>query len=123
MIIKYGDDLWNSIDDVILVTSNSYINYKDEVVMGRGAALEMKNKYPKTPYQFGRMIKYYVRHLGKYGVIVLNLYATADEILFRQSGWVGLFQVKYHFKDKADLDLISYSTDKLLNMLDRELFR
>ena len=86
--------------DIFLFTGNSYINKKGELVMGRGAALEVKKHYPNIPKILGDKIK----EIGKrhpvfrenYGLIILN------------SG-IGVFQVKYHYKDSADLNLINYS--------------
>ena len=65
--------------------------------MGRGAALEMKNTHPEIDRTFAK----HIPHLGLYG-LVLNL------------GWrVGVFQVKNHFKGKAELELINGSAVEL----------
>lgn len=103
MILKY-DNLWNSKDDIILVTANSYINQKGELVMGRGAALELKNRIPWISREFGLLIENCCGHLGYYG------YLLADNV---KNKTYGIFQVKYHFKDNASLDLIEKSTYEL----------
>lgn len=94
-------DLWKSDAPIKLFTGNSYITKAGALVMGRGAALQAKEKWPELPYILGRQIT----HLSKYGI------AWADSLN------VGVFQVKYNFKDDADLELITYSTNKLLEGL------
>jgi hypothetical protein len=94
-------DLWSSRDDYILVTANSYINRYGELVMGRGAALELATKHPELPLEFGDLIRLGVGHLGEYN------------LLFEDTHTYGIFQVKYHFRDNADIKLIERSTVKL----------
>jgi hypothetical protein len=106
-------NLWDSRDDLILVTCNSYIKKDGALVMGRGAALEMKTKFPKIDYRFGKMINYYSKHLGYYGVFILDPNAGPAEYVPSEQK-LGIFQVKYHFKDKADLLLIKMSTRELV---------
>jgi hypothetical protein len=117
-------NLFDSKDDVILITGNSYINTKGELVMGRGAALELKTKYPKLAYTFGKMIQYYCKHLGEYNLIISGLGETRLEEL-EDNDWpkYGVFQVKYHYKDDADYGLIERSTNVLINMMNRLGYR
>lgn len=91
------DNLWNSKDDIIAVTTNSYINKQCKLVMGRGSALEATKKYPLLQANAAQKIT----HLGKYGFIIVD--------------GIGLFQVKYHFGANADLELIKYSCEILNN--------
>lgn len=86
-------DLWTYPADMRFVTTNSYVNSRGELVMGRGAALQAKQRYSDVPKLAGK----YIFHLSKYGLCHIPQYQ------------LGLFQVKYHFKDRADLDLIRYS--------------
>jgi hypothetical protein len=81
--------------EVVLVTTNSDINRKGELVMGAGAAEELKTRYPEYPKLFAQEIA------GKpiYGVCVL--------------GRLGIFQVKYHYSEKAKLELVAYSCGAL----------
>jgi hypothetical protein len=106
-------NLWDSIDEIILVTANSYINAKGELVMGRGAALELKTKFPNIASLFARMISYLGGHLGEYNVIVADPYASNLLIQWPYGTIYGIFQVKYHFKSQADLSLIERSVNKL----------
>lgn len=95
-------NLWDTKDKVIIVTTNSYINAKGRLVMGRGAALECATRHPEIPKLLGEQVDAVCGHLGKYGAVA---YWMDDKL-------IGAFQVKYHFKWKADLDLIKYSTEK-----------
>ena len=85
--------------DVIVVTTNSFVKRNGEVAMGRGIALEAKNRYPQLPKLFGERIP----HLGVYGLVIVKC----------QGKLFGAFQVKKFFKDKAEIELIKYSTNKL----------
>jgi hypothetical protein len=109
-------NLWDSKDDLILVTCNSYIRKDGALVMGRGAALEMKNKFNQIDYRFGKMVKYYYKHLGRYGLLWVDPNSNCAEY-YPAEQLMGIFQVKYHFKDNADLDLIKYSVTCLRDIL------
>jgi len=113
-------NLWDSKDDIILVTANSYINSRGELVMGRGAALELKNKRKDLPYLFADGIKNICGHLGRYGIIYELILPAFGFVKARQV--YGIFQVKYHFRANADLRLIKYSTFKLWELLNGVLF-
>ncbi len=96
-----GTNLWDLEDkaDVIVVSTNSFINKDGKLVMGRGIALEAANRYPELPELFGQKIP----HLGVYGLVIVKLKGK----LF------GAFQVKKHFRDKADPELIRRASKSL----------
>jgi hypothetical protein len=94
-------NLWLYPARVKLITTNSYVAQGGKLVMGRGVALQATEMYPGIAYRYGKLIP----HLGRYGVMFL-----ADPE-YRE--WPGLFQVKYHFKQPADLELIKYSVECL----------
>lgn len=97
----------HSLRSVILFTGNSYINQRGELVMGRGAALTVKKQFPDLPKKFGDCIAV----KGKeYGVIFVTQFPLHT---------MGVFQVKQHFKDKADTLLIKNSTKKLKKYADQ----
>ena len=105
MILTKGDMLRSlSPEDVYLVTTNSYIRRDGALVMGRGAAKQLATRFPKLPYEFGKRIK----HLDEYNIGVLTDLNTKLNL--------GAFQVKYHFKDAADLALIERSVDELVSV-------
>ncbi len=105
MILKTGDMWKESEADAILFTANSTIRADGALVMGRGAALECQSLYAGCNKQFGQIIK--GRRL--YGVVL----GPND---LKPGYFLGAFQVKYHFKDNADIGLISYSTGKLFEL-------
>lgn len=90
---------------LFLVTTNSYIKKNGELVMGRGAAKQLRDISPGIDSHFGKEIKESCGHLGIYGLKISPFYPMSR---------FGLFQVKKHFKDKADLNLIKESCDQLI---------
>ena len=101
-MILYKGDMWKHTSSVYVVTTNSYIKQNGELVMGRGAAKEAKERYDRIAFDAGEKIS----HLSKYGFIYLPQYK------------VGLFQVKYHWNADAELSLIDYSVYKLTQFAD-----
>jgi hypothetical protein len=105
MQIKIGN-LFDSQDDFILVTGNATLRKDGALVMGRGAARQLKDRYPVFPHLVGQYIKdgCYPKHnsVAVYGIILI--------------GRFGLFQVKYNWWEEADLDLIKFSVDELCNL-------
>jgi hypothetical protein len=70
------------------------LDRSSRLVMGRGAALELKTRCPWVPKHAGLAL--IDKHLQSYGVVFIP-------------GNIGLFQVKYHFKEKASTALIKLS--------------
>lgn len=85
--------------EYVIVTTNSTIKKDGAVVMGRGAAFQLKNKEMGIDRIFGRLITMRCHSGGFYGLVLHS--------------YLGAFQVKYHFKDKAELSLIRKSTRRL----------
>ena len=92
-------DLWASEAKVKLVTTNATLDRRGHLVMGAGAALQAKLRYPHLPKVFGVQIA----PLQPYGLL---LHQEADGIL-------GAFQTKNHWRDNASLELIALSVFKL----------
>jgi len=111
-------DMFDEERDVLIITTNSYINKKEELVMGRGIALQLTQKYHQVKKVAGEIIKRKYGHLSKYGFLFLSLYDKQGN--FEED--VGLFQVKYHFKDRANIELIKYST-KIMQEKLQDIFR
>ena len=82
-------------NNLYLFTGNSYVKRNGALVMGRGAALEVRDMYPGID----KLLGVHLIHLGLYG---LCLCGTKHNNL-------GVFQVKRNFADKAELDIIRYS--------------
>lgn len=94
--------------DVLLVTTNSYIKKDGSLVMGRGAALEIQNYFNDVPQNLGKLILgnwQYIYTEGTYGLVFyVDSHVNIE---------IGAFQVKHHFRHRADLSLIQESTDQL----------
>jgi hypothetical protein len=104
-------DLWDELDkaDLLLVTTNSTRSTQGELVMGRGAALEARQRFPWLP----RMAAEAITQAGvTYGVIRLQASVVTKTLL-------GLFQVKYHWRSDASQPLIAFSACMLCGLSDQ----
>jgi hypothetical protein len=104
-------DLWQQegIADIILVTTNSTLNSKGHLVMGRGAAAEAASRYPSLPLDLGNIIN--LKRYGQsipYGVLIVPGYANGVTL--------GAFQVKFHWRDAAAPFLINLASQKLTHI-------
>lgn len=101
MILEKGN-MWSVFfdTDVFMITTNPIRRKDGAVVMGRGIALEAKNRYPTLPYDFG-----------------IQLDTLHPEIDYFNTGFIGKyeetpiwwFMVKDHWASKARLDIIERS--------------
>lgn len=99
-------NIWSKFycSNAFCITTNSYIRNDGELVMGAGIALQAKKIFDDLPLALGRKIKKKCGHLGVYGTLPSNR-KEIDKIV--------AFQVKRHFKNKADLNLIQKSASQL----------
>ena len=81
--------------DIYLFTANSTIKRNGCLVMGAGAALQVRNTYKISDKVFGLKIK----HLSIYG-LVIHL-------------GIGAFQTKTHFALDSTVDIIKFSVERL----------
>lgn len=102
-------ELWDEIgkSSLLLVTTNSTVRNDGALVMGRGAALEAKERFPTFPFWLGEQMRHYPG--GIYGV----LWGYQDEQLRRSGTQLGAFQVKIHWRDDASLLVIAFSAGQL----------
>lgn len=111
MILRRGD-LWrDSKAENRIFTGNNYIRTDGALVMGRGAAAQVLELFPGINYDLGAKVR---RYGPTYGLVWGTKFPR-----------VGVFQVKYHFRDDADLELIQLSADKLrlaLSAASQEMF-
>lgn len=98
MKIRNGDMFQESRDNFILITTNRIIKRDGKLVMGAGAAKQARDSMEGIDKFFGDMITSHP-HPDTYGIILGNRF--------------GAFQVKHHFKDEANLDLIRNSLQTL----------
>ena len=78
-----------------IVTTHSFVMKGRNLLMERGAALELRQMVPNIEFTFGEMIIETCGHLGAYGLLIHREYGVA--------------QIKYDFRDKADITIITYS--------------
>ena len=88
-----------SLPDVYLFTGNPVRNARGGVVMGRGAARQVRDAYP-----------------GLDLLIKTHKPVTFVEVPGGDQQYIGWFQVKHHWRDPADLPLISASADMLASI-------
>lgn len=90
-------------DNIYLFTANAFVRKDGALVMGRGAAKQVRDLYPQVQYELGSHIKRLDKSSGRYLISVSH-----------SAGFpIYAFQVKYNFSDDADLELIRSSTELL----------
>lgn len=94
-------DLFTFSGEFLLVTTNSYVKKDGSLVMGRGAAYQAAQLWPDLPFVLGETILEHFGNLSDYNVIIPKALP------------VGAFQVKYHWRDGANPQLIKESCDVL----------
>ena len=99
-------DMFAHIDecDRMYVTTNATLRKDGALVMGRGAALQAKKYNPTLPYRLGSVLKGYSE--GAKICDGLPIYGLIHYTCLKIAG----FQVKYHYRDRADLALIVVSS-------------
>jgi hypothetical protein len=105
-------DLYKSDIEYKCFLSNGVIKNNGELVMGAGTANIIKVMHPELPLFFGQQIKlnyFSPTNIYKYGIII----SEQCKII--------AVQTKYHYRDKADLELIEYSLNKLITLRNVEI--
>lgn len=99
-------DLWHlAKNSILVITTNGAVRKDGACVMGRGIALEAAQTFPDLPFLLGKYIK-------KYGNRCFNLGKWGEYQLVS-------FPVKHHWKEEADIRLISRSAKQLIEMSDK----
>lgn len=101
MILEKGN-MWSVFNDtdIFMITTNPIIRKDGAVVMGRGIALEAKNRYPSLPYDFGKALKELHPEIDQQNVGFIGKYEYTN---------VWFFMVKDHWQNEASLDIIERS--------------
>lgn len=112
MLIEIGD-MWSVYDktDLFIFTANSFITREHKLVMGAGLALEVNSRVPYVArYLGGKILEigHQPKYLGKAFLPFQRFYGLAIWKRKPEQS-VAAFQVKYHFKDYADTELIERS--------------
>ncbi len=101
MILEKGD-MWSVFDktDIFMITTNPIRRNDGAVVMGRGIALEAKTRFPKLPYDFGEELRQLHPDIDQQFVGQIGVYDGTP---------IWWFMVKNHWREPADLGVISSS--------------
>lgn len=94
--IRYGD-LYKSDMEYKCFTANSTLNKNNELIMGKGNALTVKEMYPELPKVFGSKIK------------DKNLFGISLDVNTN----IIAFQTKIDWKENSTIDIIKNSISKL----------
>ncbi len=103
MKLRKGN-MWSEFQtsDMFMITTNPILRTDGAVVMGRGIALQAKEKFPQLPYDFGKTLiqegNQFIGPIGTYDTVPI---------------WY--FMVKHHWKEEADLGIIASSVYALKN--------
>lgn len=97
----------------LAVTTNGQVNAKGEAIMGKGIALQFKNRFPQLPQILGGYLKQYGNrafNLGPYKIKTDNGSKMITIISF---------PTKHSWKDNSDLTLISKSAEQVVEMCNK----
>lgn len=97
------DNIWNyhKKGNYIVITTNGFVKNNGECVMGRGIALQAKNKFPKLAKELGKRIK----EEGN-NVFIFDQYDIIT------------FPVKHNWFENAELELIEKSCVQLSELFE-----
>lgn len=122
---RWGDmwTQWNLPNTTFIITTNSYVARSGDLVMGRGIAEQLKTRDRQYAKFFGKYIQWSKQlPLGdRYGCIVWNTNGMNEAFGSYRAPmcWVGIFQVKHHFRDPAVPELIEHSAGMLRCLAER----
>jgi hypothetical protein len=94
--------------DIYLFTGNTTIKKNGAIVMGRGAAKQVRDTYPGIDKIFGGMLAQ-ARLDDVYDPPIM-LHAVAPK------QWLGMFRVKSHWAEPARIDLIKIGVTELIQL-------
>ena len=100
-MIERREDMWEVSCDVICITTNGTIKKDGSCVMGRGCALQAREKFPGIDKKLGDLIK---QNGNKVQVITNN------------GRCIVVFPVKHNWNELANHDLIEKSTKQLVDL-------
>lgn len=102
-------DMWSiwGKTDLFCITTNSSINSKGELVMGRGIAIEARTRFPQLPKLLANQLLS-LRDKRSFYYLLINE-------IDRQR--IGAFQVKHHYNELADTNIIVESVGELVKAM------
>lgn len=109
-MIELQGDFWEIVEAaegkcLLCVTTNGVVKPSGELVMGKGIALQFKQRFPTLPITLGRFIK--TQLSGNYPHLVLG-----------QLHDIVSFPTKDHWRDSSSLKLIERSARAILEIAD-----
>lgn len=109
-MIEVKGDLWSFDATYRCITTNGELKNNGRAVMGRGCALEAKEKYPDIDKILGDMIRVFGNHVHELGWAEEGVGFFAEDVLS--------FPVKYNWSDPADIKLIERSANELFEFIE-----
>ena len=99
-------NIWDYHDKAkwIVITTNGSVRKNGEAVMGRGVALQAKQRYPDLPKLLGEMIK-----------------KEGNRVHYEWHRGLIFFPTKHNWWEKSDLELIEESTQRLVKLFDSQV--
>jgi len=97
--------------DIYLFTGNPILKNNGAIVMGRGAAKQIRDTYPGIDKSFGLLI---CKSKHKLSLWHKNTYLLWYEITYQQH--LGWFKVKDHWAEQAKISIINHSVVALTQM-------
>ena len=106
-MIEIVGDIWEQKCDWLCITTNGIIDKRGSAVMGKGIALQAKQR-------FSGIEKILAKKIQEKGNIVSSLfYDIADQ------KWIISFPTKNDWRDKSDINLIENSAEQLKQHFDK----
>lgn len=106
-------DLFDQKTDAIVITTNGAVRKDGAAVMGRGVALQATRRWSEIAWVLGGSLSLHGNHVALLGQ------PTSGSTGY----WVVSFPVKHHWRQAADLELISRSVQELIALADKHGWR
>jgi hypothetical protein len=98
-MIEECGDFWTIPADLRCITTNGALRRNGNAIMGKGIALEARNRYHDLEAILGSFINRYGNHVFLLGYNLIS------------------FPTKYHWKQDSDIGLIKRSAQELVSLL------
>jgi len=103
--------------NAICITTNGFIKKDGRLVMGRGCALELRDKFPGIDLKLGTMISIHGNHVFHIHTVTTNL---IDESAGYDTQDILSFPVKKYWWEPAVLELIQQSAKELADFANKK---
>jgi len=121
------DNIWKYFnkDSYLVFTTNGYVKDNCECVMGRGIALDVKNRYPNIPLILGNLIikkgnrVFKIDNLISFPVKPVNEINNGTNVVNHMKNKFKIEDVVPGWACKARLDIIETSTKQLVRLVNK----